>query len=76
VKSRCLSGLEVVEEDLESGGVLSVVGDNDTRASDDLSGLALSVDLLRGCQLDAYTRVSDSLQQDQPTVRGPWRQRP
>lgn len=35
-----------VEEDLESWRVLTVVGDDDARASDDLSGLALSVDLL------------------------------
>jgi hypothetical protein len=35
-----------VKEDLEGRGVLSVVGDDDTRASDDLSGLALSVNLL------------------------------
>ena len=34
-----------VEEDLESGRLLSVLLDDDTRASDDLSGVSLSVDL-------------------------------
>ena len=43
---RRLSSLEVVEEDLKGGRVLTVVGDDDARASDNLSGLALSVDFL------------------------------
>jgi len=37
-----------VEEDLEGRAVLAVVGDDDTRASDDLAGLAFTVDLLLG----------------------------
>lgn len=40
-----LARLEVVEEDLEAGGLGTVVGDDDTRAADDLAGLALTVDL-------------------------------
>lgn len=40
-----LAGLEVVEEDLEAGGLGTVVGDDDARAADDLAGLALTVDL-------------------------------
>jgi hypothetical protein len=40
-----LSGLEVVQQDVQALGLLAVVLDNDTRASDDLSGVTLSVDL-------------------------------
>lgn len=40
-----LAGLEVVEEDLEAGGLGTVVGDDNARAADDLAGLALTVDL-------------------------------
>lgn len=42
---RHLAGLEVLKEDLESGRVLTVVGDDNARAANDLSGLALTVDL-------------------------------
>lgn len=45
LESLGLSGLEVVEEDLETGGLLSVLLDDDARASDNLSGVSLSVDL-------------------------------
>lgn len=34
-----------LKEDLESGRVLTVVGDDNARAANDLSGLALTVDL-------------------------------
>jgi hypothetical protein len=40
-----LSGLEVVQQDVQALGLLAVVLDNDTRASDNLSGVTLSVDL-------------------------------
>jgi hypothetical protein len=40
-----LARLEVVEEDLEAGGLGTVVGDDNARAADDLAGVALTVDL-------------------------------
>lgn len=40
-----LSGLEVVQQDVQALRLLAVVLDDDTRASDDLSGVTLSVDL-------------------------------
>ena len=40
-----LSGLEVVQQDVQALGLLAVVLDDDTRASDDLSGVTLSVNL-------------------------------
>lgn len=40
-----LAGLEVVKEDLEASGLGTVVGDDDTRAADNLAGLAVTVDL-------------------------------
>jgi len=40
-----LARLEVVEEDLETGSLGTVVGDDDARAADNLAGLALAVDL-------------------------------
>lgn len=36
-----------VKEDLEGRRVLTVVGDDNTRAANDLAGLTLSVDLLQ-----------------------------
>lgn len=44
-----------VKEDLEGGGVLAVVGDDDTRASDNLPGLALSVNLLQWMSAICHT---------------------
>jgi hypothetical protein len=46
----CETNARTVEEDLEGGRVLAVVGDDNARAADDLAGLALTVNLLRGCQ--------------------------
>lgn len=40
-----LAGLEVVKEDLETGGLDAVVGDNNRRAADNLAGVALTVNL-------------------------------
>jgi hypothetical protein len=40
-----LSGLEVVQQDVQALGFLTVVLDNDTGAANDLSGVTLSVDL-------------------------------
>jgi hypothetical protein len=40
-----LSGLEVVQQDVQTLGFLTVVLDNDTGAADNLSGVTLSVDL-------------------------------
>lgn len=45
MERRNLSRLEVVEEDLETLRLLSVVLDDDARAANDLSGVTLSVDL-------------------------------
>ena len=53
-------GLELLEEEVESLGLLTVVGDADARAGNDLAGVTLGIDLAETSPLTELGGVRDS----------------
>ena len=59
-----LTVFEVVDEDVETLGLGTIIFDNDTRAADDLAGVTLLVDLAETSPLTENLRVADLNQVD------------
>ena len=59
-----LTVFEVVDEDVETLGLGTIIFDNDTRAADDLAGVTLLVDLAETSPLTENFRVADLNQID------------
>lgn len=54
-----LTALEVVEHDMETFTVLTVIFDNHASAADDLAGIALTIDFAQSCPSTENLGISD-----------------